>query len=109
MNDELLTLFLITLFTILVCFWVVKQYSPNLKKANSKDVDMLLDAVSSDNIAFRGRYLGEYENNIYIDYQTKNHPLNFISRRIIHTLYWIPINELTPETLFKLRRTRYDL
>jgi hypothetical protein len=104
MNIEQFELLSFSVILLSVFLWGITLYAPRLKRAKPHDIDMLVDAISCENLTFWGTYIGEFDNKIYIDFQTRCHPLHFLTGKIIHTLYWIPIDELSLEILIKLQR-----
>ena len=105
MNEVILELLLLAVVFLMLILWGVTLYSPLLKRANKNDIDMLIEALYGENLSDWGTYIGHFDQKVYIDLQTKCQPIRFLTEKIIHTLYWIPIDELSPEVLVVLSQS----
>lgn len=82
----------------------------SLKRADSEDIDMLLNAASGMNSAFWASYIGETRGKVYIEYETAVHAGSLFSDKLKHVVYWVPVSEISQEksNKFKEYKEKYE-
>jgi hypothetical protein len=83
----------------------------SIEKANHKDIEMLLNAASGVNSAYRASLIGETRGRVYIEYETAVHASSLFSKKIKRVVYWLERTEITEEELaqFKVYEDKYEL
>ncbi len=91
MNGKLLPYIFAILLTLI---YTSSATAESIEKADSKDIEMLLDAASGMNSAYWASYIGETRGRIYIEYETAIHASSFLTKEMKRVVYWLPVEEL---------------
>ena len=66
-----------------------------LKRAEPKDVKMLLNAATGMNSAYWASYIGETRGKVFISYETAVHSSSLVKSDLKLVVYWLPASELS--------------
>jgi hypothetical protein len=75
----------------------------SIKKANQKDIAMLLDAASQRNSAYEASLIGETRGRVFIEYVTGIHAGSLLSNKPKRVVYWLPRSGITDEQLTQFK------
>lgn len=102
-------LFIFVMLFVFVATASKSASAESIKRANRKDVEMLLSAASSRNSAYWASYIGETRGRVYIEYETAVHAGSLFSNELKHVVYWLPRSEISNEQLarFKAYKNKY--
>ncbi|MDR2209208.1 MAG: hypothetical protein LBE22_09595 [Azoarcus sp.] len=88
---------------ILVFGLVRSAAAESIKRAEKKDIEMLLSAASGRNSAYIASLIGETRERVYIEYMTAIHAGSLFSKKMKRVVYWLPHSELTEEQLAEFK------